>query len=60
MKKIILTLSVRKGLTTTKIGDYDIEHQYTNEMFFLSKLATFKDDALLVADIKEVEEEEEN
>jgi hypothetical protein len=56
MKKYKLNLSIRKGMVETAFDEYEIDTEHFTEMFTLSKLATFKDDAYLVVSLEEIPE----
>ena len=56
MKKYKLSISVRKGMEERHFDSYEVSEGYTMDLFQISKLGTFKDDAYLVADIEEVPE----
>ena len=60
MKKFKLNISVRKGVEDRHIFDTEIDTTYTSDLFNLSKLQVFKDDAYLVASLEELLEEDLN
>jgi hypothetical protein len=60
MTKFKLSISIRKGMEDRHFDDYEIETEYTTNLFTISKLQVFKDDSYLVASLEELPEVEDS